>query len=112
MRQHARSSVDICAPGIIQAIAGVRHDASTKTKTPNWRRAPIRLSSIPEIRDPTPIGVFSQKCVDLKIVLPSMCGPSGESAKNHACNKDGYVGFGDDRIWDADHKTNKYTYYR
>src|SRR5260370_23622168 len=41
MRQQACSSVFICALGTMQAIAGARHDTSSKTSTPNWRRTRI-----------------------------------------------------------------------
>jgi hypothetical protein len=45
-RQQARSSAFICALGAMQAIAGARHETSSKTSAPNWRKiciAEIRL---------------------------------------------------------------------
>ena len=43
MWQQARSWVLISALGTMQAIAGARHDARSKTSTPNWRRTGISL---------------------------------------------------------------------
>lgn len=58
MRQQARSWTLISALGTMQAIAGARHDTSSKTRTPNWRR-----TRIIEIRL-RPIGTESKKEVD------------------------------------------------
>ena len=52
MRQQARSSVFICASGIMQAIAGATHDTSNRTSTPNWRKAFIRRYRILDFRGP------------------------------------------------------------
>ncbi len=38
VRQQARSGIVIGASGIMQAIAGARNDATSRTSAPNWRR--------------------------------------------------------------------------
>ena len=75
MRQHARSSVVIRAAGAIQAIIGLRDDASSKTNTPSWRSAFIRVPSIPERRDPIPIG-GCHRDIDERKRFPKKEGPS------------------------------------
>jgi len=50
MRQQARSWALISALGTMQAIAGARQDTSSRTSTPNWRRAriPVIRLRLPE----------------------------------------------------------------
>jgi hypothetical protein len=66
MRQQARSWVLIVALGTMQAIAGARHDTSSRSSTPIWRRILIALGK-------TTFLLVKRATGNIRIARPKIC---------------------------------------